>query len=183
MDAIILGCGPSLLSAKLPDLPTFGCNFIGNFLQPTYYVCVDLNTLKRPDEITPTARAAKIAYLRDFSSCDPKPRPLYELSNVELIKRKSYVWKKERAVTGGTSVYMMLKIAYFMGFDTVYLYGVDHTLEHFSKDYPVPTQKPSEMEYREWHYRLAAEEYKKAGKQIVNRSSPSVLDEIFEKSQ
>jgi hypothetical protein len=178
MDCMILGSGPSLKYALLPDLPSFGCNFIGLLpYQPTYYVCVDLLTLAHPDIITPFARSAKIAFLRDFSSCDPKPRPLYELPNVFLIKRKTFTLKWERAVTGGTAVYMMLKIAYWMGFDTVYLYGVDHTTGHFSPDYP--QGKKNEFEYWEYHYRLAAEEYKRAGKRIINMSPPSVLNSIF----
>lgn len=180
-DALILGNGPSLKDAVLPDLPSFGCNFIGLLMQPTYYVCVDLNTLSFPDMITETARRAKIAYLRSFSTADPTPRPLYELDNVVLVTRKTYVWKHERAVTGGTSTYMMLKIA-FKDFDRVFLYGVDHTVSgHFTDKYPLLKYTPRELTYREYHYRIAAEEYKKAGKQIINCSPPSALDEIFER--
>jgi hypothetical protein len=177
MECIILGNGKSLLTAVLPDLPAYGCNYIGKLIQPTYYVCIDASALKHDDLIYPTARDAKIAFLRDFNTCDPKPHPLYSLPNVSLVTKKSYTWKGESTTTGGTTTYLMLKIALSMGFTTVYLYGVDHTTEHFTEDW-LPGVKP-DLQYREKHYRIAAREYKLAGGKIINRSSPSILDEIF----
>lgn len=174
---MILGNGKSLLDAVLPDLPSYGCNYIGKLYQPTFFVCIDSSALKHDDLIYPTARDAKIAYLRDFNSCDPKPSPLYDLPNVKLVNKKSYVFNGERTTTGGTTAYLMLKIAFYSGYDTVYLYGMDHTLEHFAEDW-FPGVKP-DLEYRETHYRIAAREYARAGGKIINRSAPSVLDTIF----
>lgn len=174
---MILGNGPSLLTAVLPDLPSYGCNYVGKFYQPTFYCCFDSTVIKNDDMILPTARNAKLAYLRYFNTCDHTPAPLYSLPNVILVTKQSYVFKGESSATGASSVYMMLKIAYYSGFNTVYLYGVDHTLEHFSTDWPKGVL-PS-LKGREKHYRLAAEMYRKAGKRIVNRSAPSILDTIF----
>ena len=179
MDCIILGNGKSLLDAVLPDLPSYGCNYIGQIFQPTFFVCVDRTVIANDDWIYPTAKNARIAYLRDFNSCDPKPHPLYDLPNVYLVNKKSFVFRGESTTTGSTTTYLMLKIAYYSGYDTVYLYGVDHTLEHFGA-WPPGTLKV-DFEYREKHYRIAAEEYRRAGKKIINMSAPSVLDSIFQR--
>jgi hypothetical protein len=176
MDCMILGNGPSLLTASLPDLPSYGCNYIGKFYQPTYYCCFDSTVIRNDDLIFPTAQAARIAYLRFFNTCDHTPAPLYALPHVVLVTRQSYVIPGESSPTGASSVYMMLKIA-FHAFDTVYLYGVDHTTEHFSSDWPKGVL-PS-LNGREKHYRLVADLYRKAGKRIINRSAPSILDTIF----
>lgn len=177
MDCVILGNGPSLLTAQLPDLPTFGCNYIGLLLQPTYYVAIDKTVIANDDLIFPTARDAKIAFLRNFNSQDAHPHPLYDLPNVQLVTRKSHVFKGESTVTGSSSVYLMLKLAYYMDFDTVYLYGVDHTEKHFSDKW-IEGVKPC-LIAREKHYKIAQAEYTKAGKKIINRSAPSILDSIF----
>jgi hypothetical protein len=180
MDCMILGNGPSLLTAKLPDLPSSGCNYIGQFYQPTYYVCVDATVIRHDDIIYPTAKNAQIAFLRNFNTCDPQPKPLYDLPNVKLVTKKSYTFPGERTTTGCTTAYLMLKIAYYMDFDAVFLYGVDHTLEHFSTNW-YPGNKPC-LETRVWHYKLAVQEYKKAHKFIINRSAPSILDDIFKET-
>jgi hypothetical protein len=177
MDCMILGNGPSLKMAALPDLPSFGCNYIGQFYQPTFYVCIDHTVIAHDDLIYPTAQAAQIAYLRDFNSCDHKPAPLYALPNVILVNKTSFVFPGESTATGGTSTYLMLKIAFYSGFDCVYLYGVDHSFTHFSDTWPQGVK--GQLDGREKHYRIAAEVYRKAGRRIINRSAPSVLDSIF----
>lgn len=175
---IILGSGPSLKDAPhsfLNSLPTFGCNHIGLFHVPLYYICVDKRAILDP-RIYDTAKWAHIAFLRAYFPDDPRP-PVYDLPNVRLVTRHDYVFSGEHTHTGGTAVYLMLKIAYYMGFETVFLVGVDHTLDHFTDDYPPGVR--SSMENRERHYRLAAKTYKGAGRKIINLSAPSVLDEIF----
>lgn len=174
---MVLGNGKSLLDAHLLDIPSFGCNYIGKIYQPTYFVCIDSIALVHDDLIYPTAKNAEIAFLRDFNSQDPKPHPLYDLPNVSLVTRKSYVFKGESTATGGTTTYLMLKIAYYMGFTRVYLYGVDHTTEHFSTDW-ISGVKP-DLDGRIKHYKLAMEMYRKDGREIINRSAPSVLNTIF----
>lgn len=177
MDCMILGNGPSLKEAILPDLPSYGCNYIGKLFQPTFFVCIDAHVIRNDNLIYPTARDARIAFLRDFNSCDHKPAPLYSLPNVYLVNKRSFVFRGESTTTGGTTTYLMLKIAYYAGYETVHLYGVDHTLEHFTEYLPGTTK--IDFGYREKHYRIAAEMYKKAGRRIINHSAPSILDEIF----
>lgn len=181
-ECIVIGNGPSLNSVSrlfLDSLPTYGCNFIGLMYCPTFYVCVDKNALERPEMIYETVALADVAYLRHYFGTDPRPDMLYNLPNVEIVTRKDYALRWERSHTGGTTTYLMLKIALEKGYDRVYLVGVDHTVEHFAPDYPA--FKLSGWEYREWHYRLVAEAYKKAGKQIINLSAPSALDMIFDR--
>lgn len=177
MECIILGNGPSLLSAVLPPLPVYGCNYIGKLLQPDFYCAFDRTVIAHDDLIYPTAKAAKVAYLRDFNSCDHKPAPLYALPHAVLVNKKSFVFQGESSPTGSSTLYMMLKIAFFSGFRRVYLYGVDHTTSHFSTDWPAGVQ-PS-LDGRIKHYQIAASEYARVGGVIINRSAPSILDTIF----
>ena len=181
MTCVIMGNGPSLLDAPkelLEKYPTWGCNYVGEFWQPNYYVVVDRKILDNWSRILPTARGAQTCYLRNFFPGVPHPAELYDLPNARLLQRGEFVFPGESTQTGGTSTYIMMKLAYFFGYSLVYLVGVDHSLEHFTPNYPHGVRP--DFLYRERHYRIAAEQYKKAGKRIVNLSAPSVLNEIFQ---
>ncbi|MCZ2122249.1 MAG: hypothetical protein LC108_08305, partial [Anaerolineales bacterium] len=81
--------------------------------------------------------------------------------------------------------YVCLKLAYYMGFETVHLYGVDHSPDwsHYRADYPRGDmlRRRARMAEMEYHYRLAQKVYNQAGKRIINHSHPSKLDAIFER--
>lgn len=181
--AIIIGNGPSLPGvprAFLDSLLTYGGNLVGRYYNPTYYICIDRTVVIEP-EIIPTARAARVAYLRNYDDGVYHPRALYRLPNVELVTRKDYVFAGERHHSGCTLVYVALKIA-FVNFDTVYLVGVDNSSGHFY------TRKEKLwndgiLTIREEHYRIARREYARAGKRIINLSPPSALDAIFERGK
>ena len=180
--AVIMGNGPSL--NKMPPgaihtMTTFGANYCK--FQPDIYVCVDHMLLtKFHTKIYPLAKQAKTVYLaqKELGSSN-----LYDLPNVELVTHDREAFQLERYFTGLTVVYVALKIAYYLGFEEIHLWGVDHNKEwdHYKDDYP-----RGDIDRREWrmaemeyHYQLAANVYNKAGRRIVNHSRPSKLDAIF----
>jgi hypothetical protein len=180
---IIMGNGPSL-NQMFPhglaeNTPTFGVNYCP--FQPTYYVCVDHDILvSHHEKIYEWVAGAKTAYLAEKEAGSSN---LYDLPNVELITHDRDAFHLEHYFSGLTVVYVALKIAYYLGFEEVHLWGVDHNKEwdHYREDYPrgdVDRRlwRMSEMEY---HYSLAQRVYNKAGRVIVNHSHPSKLDAIF----
>src|SRR3990167_164482 len=182
--ALVLGCGRSLNDMP-PDLlrryPSYGGNYIGmSGIQPTYYVCVDYRTLQDFEKIEPVARNAETAYL---GGALPKGSPIYALPNAVLLSKDRQDFAEERSFAGGTVVYPMLKLAYYAGFDTALLWGVDFdpSWKHFSDDYPSPGHPDRKIGAMLYHLSLAASIYQKAGKRIINCSMPSVLDNIFER--
>ena len=183
MKVIVLGTGKSLNDFPrelLDKYPSYGSNYIGMAgIQPTYYVCGDHRLLEDFDGIGETARKAKIAY---FSPVNAKTDPIYSIPHV-LLTRDKDAFVKEKSLSGGTITYSLLKLAYYAGFDTVLLWGVDFdpTWEHFRDDYPCPGNLDRKTDAMMYHMRLAASVYKEAGKRIINFSRPSVLDEFIER--
>ena len=189
---IIIGNGPSLKAIPeelLTKYPSFGANLISMYsFQPTYYSCVgDKYLCKFPKEIYDVAANADTSFINNCHLDKPIPdlQKLYTLDNIELIDRDTATFPGEYFVMGGTVTYVNLKIAYFMGFDTVILVGCDHNPDwtHVYGNHlntPPPTKKFHDMTY---HYFVASEVYKKAGKRIVNLSAPSRLDEFFERGE
>jgi len=191
--AIVIGHGKSLNDVPrelLSKYPSFGCNHIYQFdFQPTYYVCVDEVVLKEyPKDIYATVTNVKIAFLHDdfIGEHIEILRDLYELSNVYLYNRYTARFADEIWPSGGTVTYVILKIAYIMGFSTILLVGCDRDKEwnHFSTDYPAfGSRTPYFLRTQEYHLKIAGEVYKKAGRKIVNLSLPSVLDKYFERER
>jgi len=110
---------------------------------------------------------------------------LYELPQVRLLTKDTKAFKAERFFSGMTVVYVALKMAYYLGFETVHLWGVDHSLEwaHYRDNYPAGDviRRGGLMAEMEYHYSLAAKVYNQAGRRIINHSYPSNLDAIFER--
>lgn len=190
--AIVIGNGDSLKSVPeelLNKYISFGSNLIHMFpFQPTYFGCVGTKYLTQyADVIYDTAAKADIAFLSSFhlDKDIPSLQKLYSLDNVELIYRDTATFPGEYIMTGGTVTYVALKIAFFMEFETVLLVGCDHNEDwaHFYGNHL--NKPPSEKEWREmtYHYCVAGEIYKEAGRRIVNLSLPSRLDEIFERGE
>lgn len=197
MTAIILGNGKSLNDLAdlarygicVPGLtPTFGCNHIYLAgLQPTYYVAIDEMVLKnRAQDIYPVASKAKVFYTSSMFRLTAGEHPgldrLYALPNVVLADEILPHWPGEKGAFGATAVYVSLKAAYVMGHQKVYLLGVDHDLayEHFTPTYPRPFL--TDRGGMEGHFRIAANMYRAAGRQIYNLSLPSSLDQIFDRN-
>ena len=190
--AIIMGNGLSLKDVPkelLEEYMTFAANFICLLpFQPTYFVCVDNKVLEnRPRVIYGTAQRAKIAFLNDGHRDAPKDgvKELYQLKNVYLCNKDTVKIPAEFWWTGGTVVYLALKIAYIMGFSTVILVGCDRDEEwkHFSDEYPFETTPPEFKRRQVYHFEIAEEAYRKDGRRIVNLSPPSVLDKYIERGR
>lgn len=175
----IVGNGPSALSLPAdPAMPLFGMNF--SPIRPDYYVCIDSVVLKYHwQEVIPLARAAKIVYLSAFHEGSSE---LYDLPNVILVGKDQRAFRTEQYMSGFNAAYVALKEAYYMGFEEVHLWGIDHDerWQHYRPDYPYgDTTTPARMEVMRQHFSLAARVYAQAGRTIINHSNPSKLDMIF----
>jgi len=186
--AVVMGNGKSLLDMPAHPHDTFGTNYIKLAgIQPTYYVCVDSRILlSDAEEIYETAKNAKIAFLSDrHGNENENTKKLYALPNVQLVHKDKKEFAESVTMTGGTATYVALKMAFYLGYDTVYLYGVDHNVEwdHFSDSYPreAPRALGARMNNMLAHYKLANDVYKKHGRRIINFSKPSELDKIFDR--
>lgn len=181
-ECLILGNGKSLLDVPefmLNTYPSFGVNYC--LYQPNFYVCVDHDILTNHwNEIYTFAKDADFAFL---SAKEKGTSPLYELPQARLITKDKTAFREERFFSGMTVTYVALKLAYYFGFETVHLYGVDHspTWDHYYPGYPSGNvdRRAALMAEMEYSYRLAAKVYKAAGRRIINHSYPSKLDEIF----
>jgi len=183
---IVLGNGLTLRNAPIGRMPTFGVNFVNRCgVWPDYYVCVDSDALtQHTAEIISIAEQAKIAYLSGYYTSHPATGKLYALPNVQLVHRDKAAFRDEECMSGHTGVYVALKMAYYAGFDTVHLYGVDQdeTWKHAAPDYPHSGNEASKIKGMHEHFALAARVYKMADRLIINHSAPSVLDTIFERA-
>ena len=170
---------------ELLDLyPSYGSNYIGlSGIQPTYWVCVDSDAMRDYDGLHKVAAGARTAYLL---AAPARELPISELPNARPIYRDTDAFWREYFVSGCTSLYVMLKLAYYDGFDKVLLWGADFDSKwrHFTEDYPVnPLGNVTLIRHNDAiaHLKIASTVYKNAGKRIVNYSYPSELDEIFER--
>jgi hypothetical protein len=108
------------------------------------------------------------------------------LPNVVLLGQNTFSLPGEKVMSGWTAVYVALKIAFHMGFQTVLLIGVDHTptWEHFSDDYPAGNpMSRGRFEGQREHFRIAAEAFASLGRSVINLSPPSELDAIFPRDE
>lgn len=179
---VIMGNGPSLLDMPhdtLAKMDSFGVNYCPH--SPMYYVCIDHDILtNHHDKIYHLATEAKTAFLsiNEYGTSN-----LYDNSNVLLIKRDKNHFLEERFMSGFTVVYVALKCAFYLGYERVHLWGVDHSpsWEHYKADYPAGDviHRAARMREMEYHYRLAQSIYAIHGRRIVNHSHHSKLDAIF----
>lgn len=185
-ECLILGNGKSLWDVPdfmLKTYPSFGVNYC--LYQPNFYVCVDHDILvNHQDKIYEYAKCADFAFL---AAKEKGIGYLYELPNVCLITNDRKDFAAERYFSGMTVTYVCLKLAYYLGFETVHLWGVDHSpaWEHYRGDYPAGdvARRESLMAEMFYHYSLAADVYNKAGRRIINHSHRSDLDKIFERGK
>jgi len=179
-----MGNGPSLNDMPqetLLNMDSFGVNYCPH--SPTYFVCVDTDILLNNwRKIYDTAAGAKIAFL---SLKHEDSSPLYELPNVQMVTHDKGAFLGEHYFSGLTVTYVALKCAYYLGYEEIHLWGVDHSADwaHYRPDYP-----PGDIDRRAWrmaemeyHYALAQKVYNQAGRRIINHSRPSKLDAIFER--
>lgn len=179
---VITGNGPSLNDMPkelIEKYDTFGVNYCP--YSPTYFVCVDHDLLiKDHDKVYDLAKGAKIAFLPEKEKGTSN---LYDLPNVQTVTHDRDFFKNEHFFTGLTVVYVSLKLAFYMGYQIVHLWGVDHNPEwnHYKEGYPVIDMKNrlARMDEMFYHYKLAQRVYVENDRKIINHSRKSRLDLIF----
>ena len=197
---VIIGNGPSLNNTPLKDLDekyrTFGSNMIYRLpFFPDYYCIIDEEMMKAclPLPSMPSTKFLR-AEARDYDN-----NPIYPVVvNGFSLDISNFI------VMGGTVTYALLQIAFYMGFDTFLLVGVDHRYPNTSRlagkkfiagmadpDHfitrdgkPYFTQgkefNAPELEGSAKNYAIARELFDKAGKRILNLTPNSALN-VFEK--
>lgn len=146
----IIGNGPSLKHTDLSLLRneiTFGANRLYMLFEQmgfstTFYLVTDQNIVQHYHQDIDVVQAQK--FLR------PHHRPLFPRSKDAIfIKDKtsavpSFAYNPGHGLwTAGTVTYMALQLAYYMGFDTAILVGVDHSYKEAGayKDSQIPLTK------------------------------------------
>lgn len=199
---VIIGNGPSLDKTPLYKLGgryvTLGSNQIYRKpFTPTYYSIIDREMMKAclplPDDFTPRAKFIRA------EACIPDNNPIYPIIvNGFSVDISNFV------VMGGTVTYALLQIAFYMGFGTVLLVGVDHHYpkssqygrrvftaqgddpDHFKpadgQPYFVPgkSYNPPELSGVEHYYKIAQDLYTQAGRKIINLTIGTRL-RVFER--
>lgn len=189
---VIIGNGPSLKhvpNSWLDKYPTFGANRIYRKYTPTFYVCTNplvIQQNKKEIEKLECEKFIREGMLRDVHDI-----------KLEGVRRFSYV-PYSFLYEGYTVTFVSLQLAYYFGFTTVLLVGIDH-------DY-IFKGKPNEKSYmadddpnhfdpgyfrgQYWNnpdlarseesYKLALSAYQDDGRKIINLTHGTKLD-VFEK--
>ena len=204
--ALIVGNGPSLKDVPLEFLkayPTFGLNRINlmDDFEPFYHVAV--NPLVLEQFGTEILNDYKGKVRRFFLRQDwlPKVPGLSEQPAVvpirSLSNEKFYVDPRAGLYEGFTVTFVAMQIAYWMGFKTVLLVGVDHSYEtegapneekvmeddpnHFHPEYFKGAKwNNPDLVKSEQAYQLAREAFEADGRKIINLTEGTKLD-VFEK--
>lgn len=192
---LVIGNGPSLQHVSndfLDAFPSFGSNRIYLKFVPTYYVAVNPLVLAQNwREIQELECEAKFVHegLDLGDGC-------YRLHSMQA---PMFSYDPPRYVyEGHTVTFVALQLAFFMGFQTVYLIGVDHRYHydgqpnerrHLQGDDPNHFD-PAYFRDMEWHnpdlerseqaYLMAREAFERNGRRIINLTEDSAL-EVFEK--
>lgn len=198
---VIIGNGPSLTIGQINCLSgytTFGSNNIYRLpFTPDYYVVVDKemmwSILPLPKDFIP-----KEMFVRAEARIEGN-NPLYPIVvNGFSVDIDNFV------VMGGTVTYVIMQIAFYMGFKTMLLIGVDHHYkktggykrlrfvakgddpDHFKPADGKPyflagkTYNPPELEGSTMYYGIAKQLFDQAGVRCVNLTPGSHL-EVFKK--
>ena len=192
--AIILCNGPSLKNVDLnqllrEDVETFGLNKINLLFEdtrfrPTYLVCINRFVVEQNAEYFKQTNIPLFVDSRHVGLLDGSQAiPLRSLPMRGFFGRdvsKGYC-------QGFTVTYAAMQLAYHMGFDNVALVGCDHYFNdkgtpnavvesqsddtnHFHPDYfgkGMKWQLP-DIVGSEFHYQIARDEFKSAGKSLYN---------------
>jgi hypothetical protein len=207
---VIIGNGPSLditpLDKFAEKYKTFGSNMIYRKpFTPDYYSIIDEIMLEACAEDVaywfPKSvmflRAEAGLYERDFRNYEP----IYPIvAHGFSLDISNFI------VMGGTVTYALLQIAFYMGFDTYLLVGVDHRYpktgnmpghrflaNEYDPDHFQPADGKPYFEAGKWFnapelegtsrsYTMAKELFDKAEKTILNLTPDSALD-VFEKDK
>lgn len=192
---LIIGNGPSLKNVPLDFLrkfPSFGTNGIYRLqgFTPTYYVAVNPLVIEQFEGIR-DVKCQK--FLAERYAWELDALPLHS-AGIPVFSKTPDEWIYE----GHTVTFVALQIAYFMGFSTVLLVGVDHkfTFEgrpnqqlymagndpnHFDTDYfKGKNWNAPDLVRSAQAYRLARAVFEADGKRIINLTQPTE-EPIFER--
>ena len=194
-ECYVLGNGPSLAKIDnliLDSLPTFGSNKIFLKYVPTYYCCINpTEARKYPLEIEVMESTKFVTNKVPIKDCT-----LLKSTNTVQFSTNPY-WAVNE---GYSATYVLLQLAFFFGFRTVYLLGVDHRYEdykgkpnqlipwegkdpnHFAEDYLKPGDKWNcpDLEKSKFFFKIARQVFDGSGRKIINLTENSALD-VFER--
>jgi hypothetical protein len=211
----IIGNGPSLNDIDITLLKnefTFGVNAIYTnydrmWFYPTYYVVEDVFVAEdRAEEINRYRSSMKFFgnYLRYCLDADEQTTWLNVMFRYdEYADFPNFSTNAARSIwTGGTVSYLCMQLAYFMGFQEIYLVGFDHSytvpksavvngkdilstdddVNHFSKDYFGKGKRWHDpmVDRMELSYRKARYYFERDARKIVNATKGGKL-EVFER--
>lgn len=189
---VIIGNGKSLLNVSnewLDKYPTFGTNKIYLKYLPIYYCCTNPLILKQNREIIEMLDCVKFTRLGYIDSSNP-----LNISPVKDFSYHPYEWVYE----GYTITFVAMQLAYYFGFTTVLLVGVDHYYQYDGKpneEKMMQDDDPNhfdpfyfkgqawnnpDLEKSEVSYNLAKVAFEKDGRRIINLTEGTKLD-VFEK--
>lgn len=198
--AVVIGNGPSLTLEQINKLkyPTFGSNQIYRLpYQPNYYSIADKEMM---DNCLPLPRWFKpTMFLRAEARVDGN-NPIYPITAAGFARNiDNFV------ILGGTVTYPLIQLAYYMGFTTLLLLGIDHTYpkagtvkpgqafvagekdpDHFQPSDGGPyfeagkCYNAPELERTTITYGWAKEFFELEGRRIINLTPNTQLD-VFEK--
>lgn len=210
---LIIGNGPSLAFLPLAFLkkyPSFGVNKIFKLqgFIPTYYVASDRYMLEKcHGQMKGLARYSELVFFRDQLKINTD-----HVITFRDTKRKEFSYKPgDGLYTGWTVTFVCLQIAYWMGFTTALLVGIDHYYwypeytfptsdddrlyvmpvvsdgrdqNHFCVDYHEPGEQymaGSDLRRMDESYQLAKEAWESHGRRILNLTEGTHC-EVFEKA-
>lgn len=202
---VIIGNGPSLRLSDLELLSdkyiTFGSNQIFRLpFAPTYYSIIDKQMMDACLPLPKDFRPKEI-FLR-AEACVEGNNPIYPIVAAGFgVDIANFV------VMGGTVTFALMQIAFYMGFETMLLIGVDHSYpksslitssrrfvadgedpDHFKCADGKPyfkegvTYNAPELKGTTQSYAIARQLFDQAGRRAVNISRKTALD-VFEKDQ
>ena len=211
---VAIANGPGLANIPpgfLQKYPTFACNRFHLFHErtgfaPTYYVSLALDHYDTPERrahATPMLESVRGAFINRLLVHH------FPFDNVESILSGTYYgYSPERRVhwsyepldiigIGPSMIYGIMQIAFYMGFTTMLLVGLDHEYnqqtdrKHFYTDgeaplwevAPGPLRTPKQWQAETDHcFKLAKHAWETAGRRIVNLSKPTAC-KVFERGR
>jgi hypothetical protein len=197
---LVIGNGPSLKRVSrlfLRRYPTFGTNkiYLLDDFTPTYYVAV--NPLVIEQSIPQIYRLNSEAVFLPSNS-GVVMENVYHLHS--RSKREFSFTPDEYIYEGYTVTFVCLELAYFMGFKTVLLVGVDHNYQYTGEPNAENTFRGVDFNHfdplyftgHRWNnpdlkrseeaYGMAKQAFEADGRRIVNLTDGTKLD-VFEKGE
>jgi len=191
---VITGNGVSLRDVPddfLHSFPLFGTNRCYLRFVPDYYVAVNPLVIKQNRADIEAMDTVKFIRAGLIVNCHPLQNRIASAFSFEPL-----VWINE----GYTVTYVCMQLAFFMGFETVLLVGIDHRYDY--KGAPNSLQKletddpnhfdPRYFKGQEWNapdlaksekfYKVARDVFESAGRRIINLTPNTALD-VFEKEE